>query len=94
MKDGDVWQQFYNFVNAKNPFAIQRTKVKGHATRQMVEPGELEFEQKVGHDAADDAAENGSIGEQSKFYHLAQLNSMRQDAYMKFMHDTPSHCTI
>ena len=40
-KDGDVWEQFHNIVAAKSPHAVRLTKVKGHATEQMVEMGTL-----------------------------------------------------
>ena len=35
--DGDLWKHFQAMVLAKSPEAVHLTKVKEHATRQMVE---------------------------------------------------------
>ena len=37
--DGDLWQLYYQCAQAKTVAAITITKVKGHATNQMVQQG-------------------------------------------------------
>ena len=56
-KDGDLWRKFNETIVAKNPEAVKLTKVKGHATSEMVEKKEVSFEDKHGNDQADVAAE-------------------------------------
>ena len=85
MKDGDLWKAFSEAVASKTPTAVTLTKVKGHATQEMVADGSVRTEDKKGNDEADDAAEKGSTGEQPRIYHLAKMYSRRQGAYVKLM---------
>ena len=39
MKYGDLWQQYGKSAEAKNPHEVALTKVKGHATWQMISNG-------------------------------------------------------
>ena len=70
---------------SKTPTAVKLTKVKGHATQEMVEKGDVQPEDKEGNDEADGAAEKGSVEEQPRTYHLARLYSSRQRAYEQLM---------
>ena len=85
MKDGDLWRSFYQTVASKTPTAVRLTKVKGHATKDMVAEGKVPAAEKEGNDEADGAADKGSIGEQPRLYHLARLFGRRQVAYGKLM---------
>ena len=38
-KDGDLWQEYWRMILLKSPTAVRHSKVKGHATDQMVEEG-------------------------------------------------------
>ena len=60
MKDGDLWGSFQKAVAAKNPEAVKLTKVKGHATSEMVQQGAVRFDDEHGNDLADIAAEKGA----------------------------------
>ena len=57
--DGDLWEIFARAVNARGPWSIAVTKVKGHATAEEVENGKVQEEDKKGNDKADDAATCG-----------------------------------
>ena len=70
MKDGDLWQLFDRTVASKTPNAITMTKVKGHATMEMVDKGEVVAEEKDGNDEADYAAEKGAKGMQENLKHM------------------------
>ena len=35
-KDGDIWESFQNLIQQKGPDTVMLTKVKGHATEEMV----------------------------------------------------------
>ena len=59
LPDGDLWQWFARIVEAKGPEAVRLTKVKGHATDQMVSMGKVTKEHKEGNDAAGEAADIG-----------------------------------
>ena len=50
MKDGDLWDAFGKAADAKNPNAIKLTKVKGHATWQMVKDGTVKPDDRFGND--------------------------------------------
>ena len=84
-KDGDLWQQFYNFVLHKSPKAIKLTKVKGHATKDMVEAGEVREPDRRGNDEADAAAGRGSKDAQPQLQALAGIYNYRHKLYKKFM---------
>ena len=57
--DGDLWHLYHRFVSAKTTQAIDITKVKGHATTDMVASGKVRAEDKLGNDKADEAAAEG-----------------------------------
>ena len=56
MENDDLWKFFAESILAKGPRAITLTKVKGHATQEMVDEGRVDEEQKKGNDGADDGA--------------------------------------
>ena len=60
MKDGDLWKSFWEAVRAKCPRAVKLTKVKEHATNEMVREEQVRFDDKHGNDEADAAAEKGA----------------------------------
>ena len=81
MKDGDLWQGFMRTVKAKGPWAVWLSKVKGHATSEQVETGEVEPADKAGNDEADEAADKGSKDEQEHLEAVAMTYSTRNKAY-------------
>ena len=60
MKDGDLWQVFAEHARAKNPEAVKLTKVKGHATNDMVKDKLVRLDDMHGNNEADAAAEQGA----------------------------------
>ena len=78
MPDGDLWQAFQHAVVAKGPHAVDLSKVKGHATDEMVEKG-YPRHLKVGNDHSDALATRGRTS--FPFAHLAHACSHRQDEY-------------
>ena len=72
-------------VAAKSPRAVKVTKVKGHATTEMVESNLVESEDKHGNDQADVAAEKGTDQAQTTLKPFAFVDQRRQDDYAKFM---------
>ena len=60
VKNGDLWQSIEEAVLAKGPRSVRVTKVKGHATDEMVNEGRVKPEDKAGNDVADKAADKGA----------------------------------
>ena len=56
--DGDLWECFWKAVMARNPYTIKITKVKGHATDEMVADGRVQPQDRRGNDKADSAADS------------------------------------
>ena len=73
------------FARSRSPATTKLTKVKGHATNEMVQKDEVKFVDKWGNDQADTAADKDSTEEQPKLYRLANMYSKRQKAYQDFM---------
>ena len=48
MRDGDLWQVFADVVRQRGPHSVIITKVKGHATDQMVQDGAVKQKGKDG----------------------------------------------
>ena len=48
MKDGDLWQLFTDLVLQRGPETVVITKVKGHATDDMVKEGKVQPADKEG----------------------------------------------
>ena len=70
---------------AKGIDAVQVTKVKGHATEEMVTEGRVERKDKCGNDGADKAADKGSGEAQKTVMELAGLLSFRNEKYRQIM---------
>ena len=41
MRDGDLWEVFAALVKQRGPHTVRLTKVKGHATEEMVRSGRI-----------------------------------------------------
>ena len=85
MKDGDLWQGFMKMVKAKGPWTVWLSKVKGHATSEQVESGEVRPEDKAGNDVSDIVAGKGSKDEQKYIAEVAKLYSERNGEYQSFI---------
>jgi len=85
IKDGDLWELFANLVKQRGPKSVRITKVKGHATKEMVEEGRVKAIDKEGNDKADEAAEMGATTGQGKLRSLAEIYSWRHAMYRKLM---------
>ena len=57
------------------------TKVKGHATDEMIDEGKVRKQDKEGNDQADEAADKGSKGDQKYLAAAAKLFCERHKAY-------------
>ena len=77
MKDGDLWEMFAKAVEERGPGCTKISKVKGHATQEMVDAGEVEKQAKEGNDNADDAAEKGAVTIQKVTQQMADIYSWR-----------------
>ena len=84
-RDGDLWSHFYSALHARGPHSVCFTKVKGHATKQQVEAGEVRMQDKIGNDAADQAAEEGVQTFGAKLARLAARLQDRHRSYSVFM---------
>ena len=82
MPDGDLWNEFQQAVIAKGPHAVDLSKVKGHATDDMVQQG-YSAQLKIGNDRSDTLATRGRSS--FAFAALAGACSQRQDEYASFM---------
>jgi ribonuclease HI len=58
-RDGDLWEIFDTALIDKNPLSFKASKVKGHATDDMVKEQKVRQADKDGNDAADRIAEEG-----------------------------------
>ena len=85
MKDGDLWQEFGRIAETKNPNATKLSKVKGHATWQMISDGKVKAEDAYGNDKSDQAAENGVTLEQPQFTKIAKRYANKHKQYKDFM---------
>ena len=59
MKDGDLWEVFTELVRTRGPQTVFITKVKGHATQEMVDEGKVQEGDMRGNGMADKAADMG-----------------------------------
>ena len=55
--DGDLWHTYWQHAKAKGTKAIKITKVKGHATSDMIKAGQVQQVDKDGNDKADELAD-------------------------------------
>ena len=58
-KDGDLWDTYHAHVQTKGVHAVRISKVKGHATQDMIEDQTVRQIDKDGNDFADNAASEG-----------------------------------
>lgn len=57
--DGDIWKEWWHILEARGPYSVWASKVKCHATTQMVDNGMVSLPDKDGNDNADRAANSG-----------------------------------
>ena len=60
VKNGDLCQSIEEAAIAKGPKTVEASKVKGHATEEMVEAGIVRREDKRGNDISDEGADRGA----------------------------------
>ena len=80
-----MWENFAELVRERGPESVVITKVKGHATQQMVDEGKVEKDEKEGNDQADEAAEAGATKSQGRVQTFAETYSWRHGQYRKLM---------
>ena len=85
LKNGDLWEVFTNIVRRRGPETIAISKVKGHATDEMVDEGQVRLSDKKGNDNADKAAERGATDSQYKVHRHGGLYSRRHKEYRTLM---------
>ena len=86
MKNGDLWEVFTNIVLRRGPETAAISKVKGHATDEMVAEGQVRLSDKKGNDRADKAAEKGAAtGSQYKIHRHGGMYSRRHKEYRTLM---------
>ena len=64
MKDGDLLATIHSMLSLRGFDTVQVSKVKGHATRAMVDSGGVRLEDLVGNNGADAAADLGRLRQQ------------------------------
>ena len=64
VKDGDLLATIHSMLSLRGFDTVQVSKVKGHATRAMVDNGYVRFEDLVGDNGADAAADLGRLRQQ------------------------------
>ena len=84
-KDGDLWEVFAKLVRQRGPKSAKITKVKGHATEEMVQQGKVKAEEKRGNDHVDEAADAGATKSQGRLKIFGELYSRRHECYRKLM---------
>ena len=61
MEDGDLLATIHSMLSLRGFNTVKVSKVKGHATRAMVASGDVRFEDLVGNNGADAAADLGRL---------------------------------
>ena len=79
MKDGDLWEVFTDLVKIRGPQTVWITKVKGHATQEMVDEGKVEQEDMRGNSMVDRAVDLGAIECQKKVHKYGEMFCWRQN---------------
>ena len=64
MKDGDLLATIHSMLSLRGFDTMKVSKVKGHATRAMVDSGDVRLEDLVGNNGADAAADLGRLRQQ------------------------------
>ena len=64
VKDGDLLATIHSMLCLRGFDAVHVSKVKGHATRAMVDNGDVRLEDLVGNNGADAAADLGRLRQQ------------------------------
>ena len=72
-------------MSAKGPKSVEKRKVKGHATDEMVATGTVRQADKDGNDHADEVAGFGAKKEQGSVSTLTTLYAQRHIRYQKMM---------
>ena len=85
MKDGDLWEVFADIASQRGPWSVTITKVKGHATQEMVDEGKVDEEEKKSNDGSDEAADLGATESQGRVAKFASLYSWRHQLYRQRM---------
>ena len=85
MRDGDLWKKFQEAARCKCPWSVWLTKIKRHATTEQVDKGEVNPEDKAGNDVSDEAAGKGSKDEQKNLAPVAEMYTIRNTSYQKFI---------
>ena len=81
--DGDLWSVYHKHAKIKGVHAINISKVKGHATQQMVDNKTVRECDKKGNDMADKAAEQGVNLLGLPLVQLGARYAKRQKEYIK-----------
>ena len=90
-RDGDMWRMYFQHATAKTISAIAITKVKGHATANMVETGQVRATDKLGNDKADEAADEGVLLFGAPMVRLSKCYAKRHIAYSQLVADIQEH---
>ena len=72
------WEEFTDLVKISGPQTVWITKVKGHATQEMVDEGKAEQEDMRGNSMADRAADLGAIECQRNVHKFGDMFCWRQ----------------
>ena len=94
-KDGDLWELLYNTLKRKGSWTFKVSKVKGHASDDMVIQGTVNAEDKVGNDQADIAADEGVNMHGDGIVKISRLLMKRHLEYtnlVKKVHDHMLKC--
>ena len=81
LPDSDLWEWFARLVKAKGADAVKLTKVKGHATDEMVNQGKVKADHKEGNDASDEAADIGVEQHGNGLLELSIFFAAKQTSY-------------
>ena len=90
-RDGDMWHMYFQHAAAKSVSAIAISKVKGHATDDMVEAGQVRAADKLGNDKADEAADEGVTLFGAPMVRLSKNYTKRHIAYSQLVADIHEH---
>ena len=78
-------------LKVKGHRAVQISKVKGHATDEMVADGKVRKEDKEGNDEADAAAKEGMMLHGKETVQLGRILTARHVIYTRLVNDPRPH---
>ena len=87
MRDGDLWEAYFNLLLQKGCHAVKVSWVKAHTTQEDVQKGITTQARHEGNTRADDLANQGVVQGQEYLVELSKIYHRRHTQYTRFVKD-------